>query len=309
MNWRNTWVWLRIFIQERGADYRHLLGLARPVAFWQTARQWTGLPWITIINLIRLDWYDTCEKVHPPTSPPSLPSTNWVVATAAVPPHIASGRAPFESAWRPCGGGPASRLNLLDLQVKRQLTVSRTVPRRTERGSQGGTLSCAAGSEPARDQLRCGVWVATSHVCCAIQEGEHVVKEVDRRGVWVSWVWSWKPRFTKNLSTWTESSWTRRMIRRLRSSDSQSTVATTARSARSSLSGFSKASIFPRRRVCRAAGSCSDLFSTRTRWIALWPVAPFLPFSLRKFYKSHQKEKCSNQFHLDIPLSCSLWLL
>ena len=79
------------------------------------------------------------------------------------------------------------------------------------------------------------------------------------------------------------------MIRRLRSSDSQSTVATTARGARSSFGGFSKAAIFPRRRVCRAAGSCSDLFSTRTRWIALRPVAPFLPFSLRKFYKSRQQ--------------------
>ena len=70
--------------------------------------------------------------------------------------------------------------------VKRYLTVTSAVSRRTECGTQSRAASSTTGSASAGGKLQCVVLVAAIDGHGVVEEGEDVVKEVNRAGICVS---------------------------------------------------------------------------------------------------------------------------
>ena len=141
-------------------------------------------------QLLRRSSWCTCEVVKPSTCS-SVTGTSFsadgIVTASFIPPYVASGWAPFESAWGLCCSWQFSFFIVFIFLFKGDFTISSTVPRGTKSGTESWTGSSTAGAQSTGGKLQRVVQVTAVDGHGFVEEGEDVVKKVNRTGVGVSY--------------------------------------------------------------------------------------------------------------------------
>ena len=115
-------------------------------------------------------------------------SADRIVTAAFMLPNVASGRAPFEFTRGLCRIWPTTCFSLVGfLLLKRHLAVSGAVPRGAKSGTESRTGSSTAGTQSTGGKLQRVVQVTAVDGHGFVEEGEDVVKKVNRTGVGASY--------------------------------------------------------------------------------------------------------------------------